>query len=77
MSYRIAGVVALGLAACVSSAHAQSNLITNGSFESPVPGTWQGSDAVTAGSWWTNAVAPTGWIPAFMARLTRSSVLAR
>ena len=61
MSYRIAGVVALGLAACVSSAHAQSNLITNGSFESPVPGTWQGSDAVTAGSWWTNAVAPTGW----------------
>ena len=39
MSYRIAGVVALGLAACVGSAHAQSNLITNGSFESPVPGT--------------------------------------
>ena len=61
VSYRIASVVTLGLAACLGSAHAQTNLIVNGSFESPVPTVWQGADPGPIGSPWTNAVALTAW----------------
>ncbi|AVO34474.1 IPTL-CTERM sorting domain-containing protein [Ottowia oryzae] len=61
VSYRIASVVTLGLAACLGSAHAQTNLIVNGSFESPVPTGWQGADPGPIGSPWTNAVALTAW----------------